>query len=237
MAARNAPHRRRVRPSAVWGVVLALALTLGACGNDEAPAAADGAHRVADTDVAGGEPGPEPEAPAPVEEPDALAVEPVAQHSDDLARRNEARLAGASLEIPAIGVSTPLISLGLKADRTMQVPSNFSQAGWYRYSPVPGDAGPSVIAGHVDGRSGPAVFYRLTDLAPGDRVVVHYADSTRAEFAVNRVEQHPKDAFPHAQVYGDTSGPELRLITCGGIFDRSRGAHRDNVIVHASLVP
>lgn len=233
MVTRIAAHRRRIRPSAVLCVVLALALTLGACGSEQTLTEADGEHRVAESDGttdAGSEPGPAASAD------DALAVEPVAQHSDALARQNEARLAGASLEIPAIGVSTPLISLGLQADRTMEVPSNFAQAGWYRYSPVPGDVGPSVIAGHVNGRSGPAVFYDLTDLAPGDRVLVNYADGTRAEFAVSRVEQHPKDAFPHAQVYGDTPGPELRLITCGGIFDRSRGAHRDNVIVYASQV-
>lgn len=234
MVTRIASHRRRVRPSAVLCVVLVLGLTLGACGGEDTPTSLDGSHRAAESDPTDtrSEPGEGPEDPAE----DALAVEPVAQLSDDLARQNEARLAGASLEIPTIGVSTPLVSLGLEADRTMAVPSNFSRAGWYRYSPVPGDAGPAVIAGHVDGRSGPAVFYELTDLAPGDRVVVNYADGTRAEFAVNRVEQHAKDAFPHAEVYGDTPGSELRLITCGGIFDRSRGAHRDNVIVYASAV-
>lgn len=143
---------------------------------------------------------------------------------------------GATLEIPAIGVSTPLVSLGLDEQQAMEVPTDFAKAGWYRHSPTPGETGPSVVAGHVDSRTGPAVFYRLTDLQPGDEVHVRRGDGTTATFAVERVEQHPKDAFPHDEVYGDTEGPELRLITCGGLFDRARGAHRDNIIVYASMV-
>lgn len=246
MIARAGPHRRRVLPSAVVVVVL-VASVLAGCRGDEDTATSDperqranGTHEVADRDVADDDPTTEQAPAAPADDSAAAPAPPaaasVAQRSEELARVGEQALAGSSLEIPSIGVSTPLLSLGLNADRSMAVPADFSRAGWYRYSPVPGDVGPSVIAGHVESRSGPAVFYRLTELVAGDRVTVRYADGRTAEFAVTTIEQHPKDAFPHQRVYGATTGAELRLITCGGVFDSARGAHRDNVIVYATLV-
>ena len=93
--------------------------------------------------------------------------------------------------------------------------------------------GPAVLAGHVDSTAGPAVFWRLRDLAPGDEVLVDRADGTTARFTVTRVERHPKDAFPTDEVYGPTTGAELRLITCGGEFDRAARSYRDNVVVFA----
>jgi sortase (surface protein transpeptidase) len=90
-----------------------------------------------------------------------------------------------------------------------------------------------VIAGHVDSRSGPAVFYRLDELVAGDRVEVTRSDGTVFAYRVATVETRPKDAFPTARVYGPTPGPELRLITCGGAFDRNSRHYRDNVIVTA----
>lgn len=155
--------------------------------------------------------------------------------TEEIAQRREQAMAGARVEIPAIDVSTSLVSLGLNDDRTMEVPTDFAAAGWYRYGPTPGEDGPSVIAGHVDSHTGPAVFYRLTELQPGDEVQVDGAEGPTT-FVVDRVEQHPKDAFPHEEVYGDTPGPQLRLITCGGVFDEAQRAHRDNIIVYASAV-
>lgn len=188
------------------------------------------------------EPQPSREEPTPSEAPEGPA-QPEANtgeratgssYSETRAGQGDQAIAGGRLEIPAIGVSSSLTSLGLNADRSMEVPQDFSQTGWYRYSPLPGDPGPAVLAGHVSSRAGPAVFYRLAELSAGDEVHVRYADGATATFAVDRVEQHPKDAFPHDRVYGDTAGPELRLITCGGVFDRSQNAHRDNVVVYAS---
>lgn len=197
-----------------------LALLLAACGAQDEPSGA--------AEQPGEPPAGDP-APPQSDEARTAVLEEVAQ-------RREAAMEGATLEIPAIGVSTSLISLGLDEEQAMEVPTDFAEAGWYRHSPTPGETGPSVVAGHVDSRTGPAVFFRLTDLQPGDEVHVRRADGTTATFAVQRVEQHPKDAFPHDEVYGDTEGPELRLITCGGLFDRARGAHRDNIIVYASMV-
>jgi sortase (surface protein transpeptidase) len=139
--------------------------------------------------------------------------------------------------IPKIKVAAPLIRLGLGPDRRMQVPEDFSVAGWYVGGPRPGEVGPAVIAGHVDSKRGPAVFYRLGELRRGDTVVVRYSGGLQVRFRVERTERHPKAAFPTARVYGRTSGAKLRLITCGGTFDRASGHYRDNVIVYATAVP
>jgi sortase (surface protein transpeptidase) len=92
-----------------------------------------------------------------------------------------------------------------------------------------------VIAGHVDSTTGPAVFYRLRELRPGQRIAVPRADGSVIQFAVTEVRQYAKDAFPTAEVYGPVPEPELRLVTCGGSFDRARGSYRDNVVVFATL--
>jgi sortase (surface protein transpeptidase) len=135
--------------------------------------------------------------------------------------------------LPSIGVAAPLIGLGLTADRRLEVPEDYGVAGWYTGGPKPGQPGPAVIAGHVDSKQGPAVFYRLRDLGPGDRIVVRYSDGTAVAFVVERSERHPKQAFPTARVYGPTDGPALRLITCGGEFDRGSGHYLDNLVVFA----
>ena len=141
-----------------------------------------------------------------------------------------------ALTIPAIAVSTPLIRLGLTPSGTLQVPDRFDVAGWYDRSPPPGATGPAVIAGHIDSVAGPAVFYRLDLLRPGDRVYVHRADGSVAIFAVTGVGLYPKDHFPTAQVYGSVPGPQLRLITCGGTFDWTRHSYLSNVVVYAAEV-
>lgn len=139
------------------------------------------------------------------------------------------------VRVPRVGVDSGLIPLGLEPDGTLEVPERADIAGWYTGSPTPGELGPSVLAGHVDSFRGPGVFFRLRELAPGDTVEVDRADGTTAIFVVERVEQHPKDAFPTQRVYGDLDHAGLRLITCGGTFDRSSRHYRSNVVVYASL--
>ncbi|MEX1177999.1 MAG: class F sortase [Nitriliruptor sp.] len=137
--------------------------------------------------------------------------------------------------IPAIDVDADVIDLGLQDDGTMEVPSDFAQTGWFDRGPQPGRVGPAVIAGHVDDRSGPAVFYDIAELEPGDRIEVHGEGET-VVFEVRETQQHPKDDFPTEAVYGGTPGPELRLITCSGEFDRDERSYRDNTIVFAERV-
>jgi len=140
------------------------------------------------------------------------------------------------LRIPDVDISSPLVDLGLRPDRTLEVPSDFSVAGWFTRGPAPGEPGPAVIAGHVDSDTGPAVFYRLAELQPGDEVLVDRQDGVTAQFVVERVERYPKADFPTTEVYGWVDRAELRLITCGGEFEHDTGHYRDNVVVYASLV-
>ena len=145
-----------------------------------------------------------------------------------------------SVVVPAIGISSAISQLGLKSDGTIEVPplTRNSPVGWYRLSPTPGENGTSIMLGHIDSAAyGPAVFFRLADLRPGDEIDVHRADGTTAVFRVDRVAEYPKTAFPSQLVYGTTSYPSLRLITCGGSFDQSAHSYRDNTVVFATLTP
>ena len=139
------------------------------------------------------------------------------------------------LQIPAIAVSTPLVRLGRLPDGSIEVPHDWNTAGWYDRGPRPGQPGPAVILGHVDWKSGPAVFFRLRALRPRDVVRVGLADGRILVFRVQRVERYPKDKFPTEAVYLPTLNRELRLITCGGEFDYAAGSYRDNIVVYATL--
>lgn len=140
------------------------------------------------------------------------------------------------LAVPAVGVDTgPLIELGIDQGGALDVPPNAATAGWFGLGPAPGSRGPAVIAGHLDHAGVPGVFHRLADLTAGHEVTVTRADGAAAVFGVYRVERYATSEFPTERVYGDTDGPELRLITCGGAFDRSSGHYVDNVIVSAVL--
>lgn len=140
-----------------------------------------------------------------------------------------------SVEIPAIGVVSDLVDLDLDETRHLEVPSDPAVAGWYVRGPRPGEDGPAVIAGHVDSTRGPGVFWRLRDVQPGDDLRIHRIDGTVVTFVVDRIGRWPKSAFPTDQVYRRADGPELRLITCGGVFDERAGSYVDNVVVFASL--
>jgi hypothetical protein len=141
-----------------------------------------------------------------------------------------------SLEVPSIGVRTgTLMDLGLNPDDSLEVPPDAVTAGWFTQAPTPGEVGPSVIAGHVDYHRVPGVFVRLRDLKAGAEAIVHRADGTSAVFAIYRVDHYPKSSFPTDKVYGDTTEPELRLITCGGEFDQAARQYTDNVVAYGKL--
>lgn len=140
------------------------------------------------------------------------------------------------MQIPALGVDSGLIRLGVQADGAMQVPPTGSPAGWYTGAPTPGELGPAVLVGHVDWEGRPGVFSRLKQLAPGDEVSVTRQDNSTAVFRVTRVQQVAKGAFPTDAVYGDLDHAGLRLITCGGSFDRRARHYVDNVVAYADLV-
>lgn len=140
------------------------------------------------------------------------------------------------LIVPAIGVRTRLIHLGLTRSGALQVPPTTLIAGWYTGSPRPGDIGSSIIIGHIDSLKGPGVFYRLRLLHPGQRVYVRQADGKLAVFRVTAVQMYLKARFPTDLVYGPTPNAQLRLITCGGTFDPATGHYLSNVVAFATLV-
>jgi sortase (surface protein transpeptidase) len=138
-----------------------------------------------------------------------------------------------TVSIPRIGVKARVVPVGLQADRAIELPEP-DQVGWYELGPRPGGPGPAVLVGHVDDRTGPAVFYRLRELRPGDEILVGERGGATRRFLVGRLERHPKTALPVDRIWTTATRPLLRLITCGGSFDHSTGHYRDNLIVYAS---
>ncbi|MET7752399.1 class F sortase [Micromonospora sp. NPDC005367] len=144
-----------------------------------------------------------------------------------------------TIDIPRIGVDAKIMSLGTNPDGTVEVPplDQAELAGWYEPGPSPGEVGNAVIVGHVDSaKIGPAVFFDLGALQPGDTVTVNRSDGKPATFRVDSVKSYPKDEFPTESVYGPSEEPGLRVVTCGGQFDETARSYLNNVIVFASLV-
>ncbi|MDQ6714672.1 MAG: class F sortase [Actinomycetota bacterium] len=140
------------------------------------------------------------------------------------------------IDIPSIGVhSTHFVDLGVAADGTITVPGTADEVGFYTGGPTPGQLGPAVLAAHVDSKQGPGVFYRLGAVKAGSRIAVRRADGSTTTFVVDKVAIYPKDQFPTEQVYrGSFDRSELRLVTCGGTFDKVKH-YLDNVVVFAHL--
>jgi hypothetical protein len=139
------------------------------------------------------------------------------------------------VRIPAIQVDSPLEDLTLDSAGALRAPVDYARAGWYAEGTVPGDVGPAVIAGHVDSRKGPAVFFWLYKLHPDDLIQVQRGDRW-VIFRVVATARYPKDRFPTAEVYGPTPDAQLRLITCGGVFNKTRRSYVDNMVVYAVVV-
>lgn len=149
------------------------------------------------------------------------------------------RSAPTHIEVPAIGVSSDLPTIGLKPDREIETPpfARDSSAYWLDVSPTPGQLGPSTIIGHVDSAQyGPEVFFKLGALKQRDTISVTRADGIVAEFQVEKTVEYPKAEFPTQAVYGNLDHAGLRLITCGGLFDAAQHNYESNIVVFASLV-
>ncbi len=170
--------------------------------------------------------------PAPVPQTAAAAA------GSTLAVKTLPRSRPVELLIPSIGVrSAAFVGLGKQPDGSLEVPADFGRPGWFTEGPAPGQFGPAIIAGHVDSKNGPGLFYRLGALRPGAVVVVRRADGLPARFTVDKVERYAKSHFPTVAVYGDANHrSELRLITCGGNFDAQTGHYLDNIVAYAHLV-
>jgi hypothetical protein len=172
-------------------------------------------------------------AAAPAAGTPAADTPAAAFHSD---RTYETAALPVRLRIPALHVDSRVERLGLRTDGTIAVPGRTDVAGWYENGPRPGQPGPAVILGHVDSKTGPGIFIGLAGVRPGAVVRVDRSDGTAATFRITRIARVPKVQFPTDLVYAPTLDPTLRLVTCGGSFDRARGSYRDNVIAFADLV-
>ena len=143
---------------------------------------------------------------------------------------------GMSVDIKKIGATSTLEPMGLNEDRTIQTPplDKVEQAGWYSLGPAPGDVGPAVVMGHINGNGKKGIFARLAEPKAGDKVTIT-RDGKPLSFTITRVDTVPKDRFPTAQVYSDTQRPEIRLITCGGDLDRAARSYLSNVVAYGTL--
>ena len=220
---RHLPRRRRSSPRSPRRLVAVAALGAGLL------AVGVGAAGLATSALSPVHAAPLPARPAPIPAPTERTVPPATLATGPPAARPT------WLSIPSLAIRTRLIHLGVNRNGTLQVPSSTTVAGWYTKSPRPGTIGSAIIAGHVDSRTGPGIFFWLRTLHPGDRAYVGRADGTMAVFTVTRIKKFAKDRFPTAAVYGPVPDAELRLITCGGIFDRSQGRYLSNVVVFARL--
>ena len=205
------PGRTRIRLAGLAGTALlaggAVAIVVAVLAQQHAPAPAAGA---------------------------AGTVGPAASREPSLPRSSPV-----SVAIPAIGVRSPMLRLGLNPDGSIQVPdlaTSADEAAWYKYSVTPGQIGTAVIEGHVDSEVGPAVFFRLGALHPGDDIDVTLADGMTGVFRVTGIREYAKDDFPTKMIYGPTHYASLRLVTCGGTFDYTTGHYLSSVVVFASLV-
>lgn len=141
------------------------------------------------------------------------------------------------VDIPSINEGSSLLQLGTTTAGAIAVPTDTlaDHAGWYNGSPMPGQDGPAVIVGHSTSSRGAAVFYELAQVKVGATVHVATKDGKALTFTVYKVASYPKTNFPTNTVYANTSGPELRVVTCGGTFDTQTGHHRNNTVVYARL--
>ncbi|MFC7278828.1 class F sortase [Paractinoplanes rhizophilus] len=171
---------------------------------------------------------------APLSASAAEAPSPEQQGTFRSARTYDTVAEPVRLRIPALDVDSKVQRLGLQRDGSIAVPARTDVAGWYENGPRPGQPGPAVILGHVDSHTGPGIFIDLYRAKAGTTVRVDRADGSVATFKITRIARVPKVRFPTDLVYAPTLDPTLRLVTCGGSFDRARGSYRDNVIAFAS---
>lgn len=230
------------------GIVFGAVIAVGGCTEvqsptgappvsiSEAPPPTEAASTAVGSTAATTESAPTPAATAPAATAPATTATPAIPTTvaPSPATAPAVRPVPTGVRIPSIGVESVLLQMGIRTeDGAAEVPEDYDVAGWYANGSRPGGRGPTVLVGHVDSRSGPAVFYRLQELAPGDQIEVQLADGTVARYAVEITEQFPKLQLPIFEVFGATERDILRLVTCTGEFDYDVRSYFDNLIVTA----
>ena len=165
-----------------------------------------------------------------------IEVAPIKEISSTATTSSFARSVPIRLQIPKIKLDTTFVPpLGLTADKTVEVPNNYTEVGWYSGGVSPGEIGTSVILGHVDSYIGPAIFYKLAKLEAGDEVVITREDGTIATFEVQSLERYARKDFPTQLVYEHTDNALLRLVTCSGTFNKGKQEYSHNLVVYATF--
>ena len=140
------------------------------------------------------------------------------------------------IEIPSLDVKATIEEVGRLDNGQMGVPQDPDQAGWFSPGTKPGGRGNAVIAGHVDSKTGPAVFYELDKMEIGDEVLVHGEDGEIVRFAVVKKIAYPRTDAPVDTIFGFTYGSGLNLITCTGSWNRKAKTHDDRLVVYTELI-
>ncbi|MEU6776150.1 class F sortase [Streptomyces sp. NPDC046759] len=224
-----APRRRRGRP---WyrtrayrltrtAVLVTVLVTVGSrCGGGH-----DGAGRAGDPDAvaAAGGPGGSGD--------DKPCVPPSGPSPHPLPRSRPT-----SFRIRSLGIDAPVTAIGLDKERQLETPpvDQAKLVGWYRSGPTPGESGTAIAVGHRDTLTGPAVFAGLAQVKPCKLIEVGRADGRTAVYTVDRMKVFDKAGFPDKEVYASAGRPELRVLTCGGLYSRRTG-YTSNVVVFAHL--
>lgn len=141
------------------------------------------------------------------------------------------------ITIKSIAVDAPFTPLSIGSSGQLDAPpaNDPNLVGWFKDGATPGERGTSVVAGHVDTKTGPAVFLLLSTLKAGNSVDITRQDGAIATFKIDSVETFSKADFPNDRVYADNGTAQLRLITCGGVYDKKKKDYKDNVVVFAHL--
>jgi LPXTG-site transpeptidase (sortase) family protein len=140
------------------------------------------------------------------------------------------------LSIPAINVDAKVQSVGLGKSGNMAVPTNFTDVGWYRYGPAPGQAGSAVIDGHVDNGFGmDAVFKHINELKVGDDIFIQTADNPHMHFVVSDIETYAAQDVPTQTLFNGDGTPRLNLITCAGAWNADKKMYDERTVVYATL--
>lgn len=139
------------------------------------------------------------------------------------------------IAIPSIDVNASIEQVGLLETGQMDTPSTEDGVAWFEPGSKPGVKGNAVLAGHVDSKTGPAIFYHLKDLEKGDEITVKDKQGTKLTFVVKKKQSYPRDKAPLNEIFGYSKGRHLNLITCTGTFDRSKGTHQERLVVYAEL--
>jgi hypothetical protein len=166
---------------------------------------------------------PQPTGPPPTATPEPAAAP---QASAGLPQR---------IRIPRLRIDTSVEHVGLTQDGAMDVPKRYDTVGWYKLGTRPGEIGSAVMAGHLDSKTGPAIFWRLRELRPGDDLFVRSDDGQERRFVVQGTETYRFDDAPLERIFAAADGALLNLITCGGTFDRRSENYDQRLVVFAAL--